>query len=197
MPNVTRSCSGSDDGGYIPGLIFDVTSNGDITLGNYGGGSATGLFRFTNITIPKAATITSAVLTITSANVDSTTTCNIVIYAVNQDNAAAFSSGADVDSRPYTSANAAWSNVGSFSTNVAAQSVDFASVVQEVINRAGWAIGNAINIVLFNNGSTAGARRRVYPSEAGFAPSISINYSVPTTAPPPRRRSTRFFRQMR
>ena len=51
---------------------------------------------------------------------------------------------------------------------------NFASVVQEVVNRPGWAAGNALTVILTGSG-----RRAAESFEGGAPPVLRVKYLAP------------------
>lgn len=131
--------------------------------------------RFLNVTIPQGATISAATLNVyfTSASFDSP---NVLIYAEDVDDAATFTTGAnDISGRTLTTANVAWnaSNIGTGSKT----SPDIATVIQEIIDRPGWASGNDIVIIIKGNSASSAMRIATYDS-ANPEAQINITYST-------------------
>jgi hypothetical protein len=105
-------------------------------------------FRFTTVPIPQGATIDSASWT---PYVYSSTTddpyCDI--YGDDADSAADFSSGKPED-RAYTTAAVSW--IATAIGTGFVQSPDIASIVQEIVNRVGWASGNSLALLTIDPG---------------------------------------------
>lgn len=100
--------------------------------------------RWTGLTIPQGATINSAYLVVEASDARSATVVNSKIQGHYQDNAATFSTLADWNARPRTAAIVNWDNIPAWSTGVEYTSPDIATIIQEIINRPGWASGNAL-----------------------------------------------------
>lgn len=139
--------------------------------------------RFTGLTIPPGATITNAYLQF-KAKVSNSEATDLNIQAQAADNPASFSSSAyNVSSRPRTTASVAWSP-GAWTledAGSAQRTPDLASVVQEIVNRPGWASGNALAFIVTGTG------RRVawpYDGSPADAPLLHVEYVV-TDEPPP------------
>ena len=120
-------------------------------------------FRFSAVSIPNAATITSAIINFTArGNFTMTAGITVDIYCEDADNAADFATTADVVNRVRTTATSAWSAPNTGTTDVAVNSADFTAAVQEVIDRAGWASGNALMVLLRESAGTAGESSNYY-----------------------------------
>lgn len=137
-PTVNASIAvGADDGqqatfwanGYtaIPlGRVYDVTHMG---------------FRFTNITVPQGATVSSATLTLLANAVAGAGGAGKV-YGWASDNAPVFdNSGNRPTQVPKTTASTTIAAIGTTGT----KNITVTGIAQEYVNRAGWASGNAMN----------------------------------------------------
>ena len=101
-----------------------------------------GYFRFQNITISQGATISSAYLKPYKSSYSSTP---LVIHGIDADNAAAPTAGSALAASNFTSANVSWtSSVGSGQQT----SSDIKTIVQEIVDRAGWSSGNALMLAI-------------------------------------------------
>jgi len=142
-------------------------------------------FRFLNVAIPQGATITAAYLTIRASINRSGTAVNSRIRAQAADNPITFSTLADFDARAWTTAYVHWDNIPAWTANTDYQGPDISSVIQEIINRAGWVSGNALVILHddFEGRSTqAGYCERLgysYDGSATYAPKLHIEYTPP------------------
>ena len=112
-----------------------------------------GYFRFQAFTPEQAGNITNAYLTI-PANNGSSGTANLVIYAEDVDNAAQIASAADYDGRTRTGGSVTW-DVSGVALGGTATTPDISSLLQTVIDRAGYLPGNAIQIFIEDNGSAS------------------------------------------
>lgn len=155
-------------------VIMDANAS---AVARYNGG-----FFFSGATIAAGSTINSATLTV---DVVSTfwddPRCNI--YCNDVDSAANFSDEADVTSRVVTTASTAWTGTG-----VGAgleTSPSFPSALQEVIDRAGWAGGNNLCVIVKGNDSgTFQFRVDSYDTDTANACKCDIDYTEPTTGQP-------------
>lgn len=133
-------------------------------------------FRFTNITIAPGSTVSAATLTLylpSAANDDA----DVDIYGEDADDAATFTTANnDITNRTATTAVAVWT-AGSLGTGWKV-SADFAAVIQEIIDRGGWASGNDIVIVLKGR-STDPLRFETYDAATGNLPTLDITYTAP------------------
>lgn len=140
--------------------------------------------RFQNVTIPKGATITTAYLTFKANTYLSADTCKtrISAEAVNDaptfaDDAAAF----DARAANHTTAQVDWDAIGPWTAETNYNSPEIKTVIQEIVNRAGWASGNGLVIFWddFDERSTVEAFRGAWSYDHGSdAPKLHIEYTV-------------------
>lgn len=182
--------------------FYRQNSGGSPTLSNNANDAPVGLFdlnqtamgtqmKFLNITIPQGATINSATLTFISSGDDSTTTVNSKIRGKAADNAGMdTTTGAGpgtFENPPFTTAVVNWDNIPAWTNGSTKVSPDISTIIQEIVNRAGWASGNAIVITWddMDKRSTqtpTGNLRRAtsYDNFPASAPLLTIDYTVPT-----------------
>jgi hypothetical protein len=160
-------------------------SSGTLVLGkkfDVSGQSMTVGIRFPNISIPPGATITSATLALVS-QYENPSTVSLRVFAENTDSSLPFSSSNDPADRPLTTAFTNWvpaagSNwVGSGVYN---STPDIGPLIQAVVNRAGWTAGNAITLIIKDNGSTNYQGHSAASVDSGptTAPKLTVTYSV-------------------
>ena len=180
--------NGSDDAEEgSTGIVYLDSSDLELVYDSYNGaGNQTVGLRFAGLAVPAGASIIGAYL---QFKVDEVTSdaCNLTIRGQSTDNAPTFSTvNGNVSSRPLTLAAVAWVpmawlNVGE--ADAFQRSPDLATVVQEVVNRPGWASGNALALVITGTGKrTAEAR----DGDSAGAPRLVVEYSlgpVPNKAP--------------
>lgn len=135
-----------------------------------------GGWRFQNVTVPQGATISDAYLEFFVTSLDDP---NLVIYGEAADDAAAFAASSnDISGRGRTTANYTWNqaNVGALAFRSTGTG-SLTSVVQEIVNRAGWASGNDMAFVL--NGATGGdVQIRAYDNVTTDAAKLTIVYTA-------------------
>ena len=134
---------------------------GDDGLGYTGRSSA----RFLNVSIPRAATITSSSLTLVAYNAQSATTTRTYIHGEAADNAPQITTCSDFLNRTRTTASTEWDSIPSWTASSTYVSPDLSAPIQEIVNRSGWASGNTLQFFWENNSSnssTVGAYRTAY-----------------------------------
>lgn len=189
-PTINLQVGGSDGDAYYrySDFAWDLTNPnnaiGYVSAPNSGNGFPA---RFTGVTIPKGATITNAVAILTSNAILAGDNCNARISAEGTDNASVFSTSADFDTRYLTKTTARidWNTIAHTVTNTEYTSPDIKTVIQEIVDRAGWVSGNALALFIedFDFRSTAGANcyRNFYSYDADTltCPKLDITYTVP------------------
>jgi hypothetical protein len=162
----------------VPALGVDIDS-GSIPIGNNGTERLAG-FRFNAVTIPKGATIVDAFIQFASNSAQSST-CDFEISGEDADNAVTFATSPDsnLSDRTQTTARVEWAPAawGVYSTQGADEKTpDIKTIIQEIIDRASWASGNAI-VILIAQDSGSGLREAISIDEGGDTEAVlSINF---------------------
>lgn len=171
MTTFNASTAASSDDAMQSGSTVTLA---DFNLGLYWSDYWIGL-RFLNVTIPAGAVISAATLTVTVVGTAGDDP-DLRIYGQDADDAAAFTTTAnDISGRPRTTAYTTWTATGIGAGSKT--SPDFAAVIQEIIDRAGWASGNDIALIL-DSQSGALFDFRSWDYGSGTAPAISITYTA-------------------
>jgi len=140
-------------------------------------------WRFTGVTIPNAATITSAVLNLYSSGTGTGTTALAKFFGEAADNPATFSNSTALkpEGRTRTTAYVTKSfTVANWAaTGFDKEYVDVTSLVQEIVNRGGWASGNSLVLVAHDNGSSNNnyIGHSTYDSASSRGAKLSITYT--------------------
>jgi len=140
--------------------------------------------RFANIAIPKGAQVTGAYVEFEVDAVDkagSANPVNLVIEGQLTPHAATFTTAAkDITNRTTrTTAKVNWSIPPWTKVDEKFQTPDISSIIQEIVNQAGWARGNALVLLLRDNKanpSTGLREAEAYDGEASAAPMLCISY---------------------
>lgn len=157
-------------------LVYDGSTVGNQTVG----------LRFTQIIIPKDATILNAYIQFWVDETSHTATTNLTITGESNDNSATFSSVAfNISNRTKTSSNVSWNNLPLWTVlneaGINQRTPDIKNILDEIRGRAGWQAGNAITI--FING-TGRRNAHAYEGSTSMAPQLVIEYtlkSIPVT----------------
>lgn len=176
----------NDAGRVYTGSGLCSLTDANLSPGSHGSGDEwwTGN-RFTGVTIPNAATINSASLIYTCAGTynASPNVVALVVAAHASDNSGALATtGGDLNNttRPQTTAASGTWTQTSITLNTE-YSIDITSVIQEIVNRAGWASGNAITILVCVLSTTTVGEWQDYWSYDGSttkAPKLSVDYTA-------------------
>lgn len=134
------------------------------------------------LNVPQGATITSAYLKITSNGGWGGGAGSATVYGHDTDDSSAFNAGLEnnLSDRPLTSANVAWSTGAAWTNNVVYSSPDIKTVLQEIVDRGGWAAGNYLSLLV--RGSGAGSTNRPiydYETAPAKAPVLEVTYQLP------------------
>jgi len=205
MATLNLQVSASTNDAFNRGGIHPGTGSYSATGANNNIGANSFFFflvgaRFTNVTIPQGSTITAASLQV-CANANDSTQLDVTIAAENADSPGAFAGTTHEPYQAYnskTTATVRW-NVGTASWTAGSwyASADLTSVIQEIVNRAGWASGNAIVLVVYNTSTSlpGGNQFRVIRmwDYAGNASGmkLGITYTPPAAKVPAAMRSYR------
>jgi len=169
--DVEQSSSGSVlVNGWNLQLVNDSGSGyGDQTIG----------LRFPSLNIPKGATISKAYIQFTTSITDNVAT-SLTIKGEAVDNSVTFTNTTNnVSNRPQTTASVAWSNIVAWNTVDAAtvnqQTPDLKSIVQEVVNRAGFGTTSAISFIITGTGVRTAYTYDNTPSKAAL---LHIEYTT-------------------
>lgn len=155
--------------------------------------------RFRDIAVPQGAVIDSAFITVWSHEDKSTSdVAELTIYAEATDNAQTFTEDALIDARTSTDAQVNWTVAEEWKIWQPYRSPDLKTIVQEIVNREGWEIGNAIAFVILgkNQGPSDVENAREWESYENIAdpedggdgqnhpervPQLTIYFSSPMT----------------
>lgn len=131
---------------------------------NAGGVYQNGAYRFTSIAIAQGTTISSAILTLGASLGNQNGTPALTVACQDVDNASAPASG----NCPGNTGGGTWiSTTASTAWDGSTLTVDVTTSVQEVLNRVGWASGQAINIGLRASAATPSNNRTIVTPTVG------------------------------
>ncbi len=161
------------DDGYEADGALDPT----FLAAGFQGLTVLAFLRFLNVTIPQGATIDSATLTLNITDISGTP--DTTLYGVDEDNAAAFAAPGNLPSAATKTTASADPDPAGAGSKV----ITITSIVQEIIDRAGWASGNAMAFVGDDNAGTGPSYWSAEDYEdAGTAEAtLDITYTVPAT----------------
>jgi hypothetical protein len=178
VPSVidVRVAAGSDDAEeLVTGSMYLTSSDLELVY-DRGGDQKVGM-RFTGVAIPQGATITKAYVQFQVDQTSSVAT-DLTIQGEATDNAATFGSAAgDISSRSRTGAAVPWTPPAWSNRNEAGpdqRTSDVASVIQEIVNRGGWASGNALVIIITGTGERIA---EAYEGVPAAAPLLHVEFN--------------------
>ncbi len=163
------------DGSNRPTGELDLTSS-DLEITDdvswNGAGQILGL-RFTNISIPNGALITSAHVEFVSKS-DEADAASFTIKGEASDNALTFENTVNnISIRSTTNASVDWNNAEAWTAGETYNTPDVSSLIQEVVDREAWTNGNALSLLI----TGTGVRRAFsYDNSAETAPKLVVNY---------------------
>jgi len=134
--------------------------------------------RFQSVAIPNGATINSAVVRLTAQNSDTGTPGTADIFCEDVDDATTFTSTAsDISNRTTTTASVSWEDEQNWIRDQAFDTPDISAVVQEVIDRAGWATGQDLNVIFQRTAAANDRDAYSFDGVPGKAAELRITYS--------------------
>ncbi len=185
-----RIVNGSDDAEErVSGNVSRSSSDLELVF-DAGGNQLVGL-RFTELAIPQGAIISNAYVQFKTDEINSGST-SLTIHSQATDNALEFKSTSfNISSRPTSTALVTWAppdwnNKGEVGN--AQKTPNLSSVIQEIVNRPGWASGNALVLIISGTGERTAES---YDGEPTGAPLLRIEYTSDsdggsdTSDPPP------------
>lgn len=177
--NITevRVRAGADDAEQALSGFVGLSSS-DLELTTDGSTQQVVGLRFAGLQVPRGATITNAYVQFRTDEV-STGTASLTVRAEAADNAQAYtSSSGNVTSRTTSTTSVSWSPPSwnaTGETGAAQRTPDVSGLVQAVVDRTGWAQGNALALQVSGTG-----RRTAVAFEGGasFAPLLHVEYTT-------------------
>jgi len=180
---VTYQVSASADDGYAWSATEQDTASGYLMIGDdrtYTAPYYMSAMRFTNVAIPRSATIIDAHLKISSINEGYRGQIYGVIQAETADDAIDFSSRY-IGAIGKTTAATDWDHKDAWAANTYYTSPDISSVIQEVVNRPGFGSGNSIAIYYSTRDLSGKARSFAsYEYSPASAAGLEITYEYYT-----------------
>src|SRR5574343_217966 len=181
MTVITKQVAAGGDDGYQFTGTFNATAD-FAGMGNSGGTAMRSFFRFTAVTIAVGSVSNSAKIQLRAYASYSSTTCNLNINFEAADNPAAPTTEGDLTGRSLGS-TVAGNGVGSWTGGTFYDSPDLTEELQEVIDRAGWASGNAVQVHVRNNSSSTNAFRNAstYNQNSTDGAKLVVTYTAPVS----------------
>lgn len=136
--------------------------------------------RFQSVTIPNGATINSAVIVFTAQATSTGPVANsITIYGEDEDTTTTFAETTNnISNRTTTTQSVSWAAEQSWIRNVTFESPDLSAIVQEIVDRASWASGNHLSILMDQTGQSNDRDAWAFDGAPGKAPVLQITYTT-------------------
>ena len=177
-----RVGSGADDAVESTADGSVVVDGLDLVIGTDAVGHLVGV-RFHDIEIPQGADIVSASVQFTAA-ADDFFVVSVEVVGQAADDAAPFSATMDnLSARPVTASSATWNPLGwnAEASGSGQRTPDLAAILQEIVDRPGWADGNAL-VLLISPGVGTGVRHAYsYDGQPLSAPQLIVQYKEPSS----------------
>ena len=156
-----------------------ILTSSDLDFGYRNGSTVvvTGM-RFPSIDIPSGAVITDAYIEFTAYSTYSSAV-NLSIWGEDADNAAVYTGGTanfNITTRTYTSEQANWAPP-TWTADQIYYSPQLKDIAQEILDRAGWTSGNAMNFII--EGDALKRNAHSITSDPNKVPRLFIEYYVP------------------
>jgi hypothetical protein len=137
--------------------------------------------RFQGVTVPKGATITTAYLKVRARFDVLMPTEGTTIYGQAAEDPITFSTSGDYDGRARTTASVYWSLASPpgppWVADIDYTSPEIKTIVQEIVNRAGWVSGNDM-VMFFVPDGNQDVWAYAYDGSATYAPKLHIEYTT-------------------
>lgn len=176
---VQVEANGDDGAANLTAGTLTLANNtqwaGDVAGANYG------CFQRFQLPLHPRTQVYSAALIVTCDSTHNSDPATTRIDAEDADNPAAPSDYADYAARVRTTANATWQTFGDWIADTEYSYDYIASIIQEVIDRPGWAYNNYINVFWEDLNSTNNDYRRGYghTASAAKAAQLQITFDPP------------------
>lgn len=167
-----RPGANGDDGTWYSSTI---STTGNLVIALNSGWHRNVWLRFPNVTIPKGAIIHSAHITFKAAASNSSSTVKFDVYFNDENDAIAPTTYSAANAKTKTDATVNW-NVGNWSSGQLYTSPDLKAMVQEVVDRSGWADGNAMMALLIDTLSADYRQAVAYDTDPATAALLEVVY---------------------
>lgn len=134
--------------------------------------------RFTGVAIPQGATITSAVLTLYSHHIQTWTTPaqDLTLGAYQVDNAPQATTATMAAIAGALGTTYVWASSANLVGGSPLSTGDFSPVVQEIVDRPNWSLGNALMLVLLHAGGGGTMQLKGHDSNAALRPRLELEF---------------------
>lgn len=173
---------GNDDAEQYGTTTNTIDTDIDIGYDSDLGSDQTVGIRFQGIDVPNGATITEAFIEFYSHDSPSTGTASFTIKGIDEDSPSTFAATTDdISSRNTTTAEVTWEPEEWTSPSSLYSSNDIKTIVQEIVDRAGWSSGNEMGFVIEPGTGTRIAKS--FNADPARGPRLRIKYSDTVSVP--------------
>jgi len=171
--------AGTDDGMGCSATGFWYLTLAYLYLGSLLGNEYGTAIRFAHVNVPKDAVIDVAYLAFNAYGSNSGVTCREYFYVEDQDNPVTYSTLVNFMGRAWSDISVAWDPVPGWVEGYPYVTPSIVSLVQRIVNRAGWVANNAMSFAGVSIGSGSNAYRRPwsYNGASWLAPILHIEYT--------------------
>ena len=170
-------------GSFRPGVSGDdgtwysssISITGNLVIALNSGWHRSVWLRFPNVAIPTGAIIHSATITFKAAASNSANTAVFDVYFNDENDAVAPTTAASANGKTKTDATVNW-NLGNWSSGQLYSSPDLKALIQEVVDRPGWASGNAMMALLIDTESADYRQAISYDTDPDNAALLEVEY---------------------
>jgi hypothetical protein len=132
--------------------------------------------RFPSVAIPPGVAITTAYVTFTPDSDYPTGTVTVDISAEDVDDAVAPTDATDFNGKTRTTASETWV-VGALTSGTPVNTPDLSAVIQEIVDRGGWASSNAMQFLIDYVSAGEGILRRFQAYNHADRPKLHVEYT--------------------
>ena len=173
-----RIVASGDDGYWIPASEMNnnaATTKVGYTMMQFE--DINSFFRFQNVTVPNATTISTATLTLI-VGAAASATFNMTIEGEDANDSAQYATYEDADDVTETTAGVTWAGSSGWATSDVEVSPDIKTIIQEIVNRGGWASGNDLTLRVNYNDTDDNEEYefKSFDDSAGVSALLTITY---------------------
>ena len=179
----TTVAQSADDGREQDATTWNGNGNVSsvITIGNSGGSVYSATFRFRGVDIPRNANIVLARLKIRPAVTDgSDPDVKLIVKGIKEPNTKVFSQSSRPSQRAKTVNSVAWHIIKKWEVHEWVQTPNLQLLIEEIVAQSGWKPGNALALVIEDNGSSSGQAETCYDriKGDGYQAELEIWYTM-------------------
>jgi len=179
----SQTAISSDDAEQFGTTVDTIDNDLDIGFDTEQSSNQTIGLRFQNLNVPQGAVILSAEMIFTSRGV-STNAAPFNIKGINEDNVTQFSNTANnITDRTTTTASVPWDAEPWNAGGNAFPTSDITPIIQEIVNRSGWASGNTMGFIIEPGGSTGNRIAETADGDSSKGPRLRVEYQTILTTP--------------